>query len=174
MEVAQHLRGNNVGRPWGFILTQRLRSVVLLTVLTVAIITLGILVFKHLLGNRPAPSRLASGPSLWVGVPVDERRYYLDDLLGQPWKRNYVIPDLTKSKFSGLNKSQVLSLLGPPHSMHASSDYLSYKLGDLGEDKDVLDSVIEAVTPGAVSSMDYLIVSFDPQSGVVSEVRISS
>ena len=156
------------------LLTRKPWSLVILTVVAVAVVALLILVLTRPSGSQSVPSRLASGPSLWVGVPVEERKYCLDDLLGQHWERNYVIPDLTKTKLNGLNKAQVLRFLGPTPGMQDASDELWYKLGDLREDKDVLDSAIEAITPGAVSGMDYLMILFDSQSGLVSEVRIAS
>jgi hypothetical protein len=143
-------------------------------VLAAVVVATIVVVLNHTSGSKPMPSRLASGPSLWVGVPIEERRYYLDDLLGQHWEPNYVIPDLTKTKLHGLTKAQVILLLGPPVDMHAASDFLSYYLGDLRDDKSLIDSIIEAISPGAASSLDCLSISFDPRTGLVSDVRITS
>ena len=119
--------------------------------------------------NRPHGGiHLRTEAPLWEGIPIEQRRHYLDDLLRQPWKRNSKISDISKTRLNGLNKQEVLALLGPtqddnlPHS-------LGYKLGDLENE----GSLSNKLVPG-FATMDVLVIDFDPETGLVTEIIITN
>jgi len=52
--------------------------------------------------------------------------------------------------------------------------YIAYALGDLDGSKTLLEMIVEMITPGATTTRHYLNVYFDPTTGKVSKIAITS
>ena len=109
----------------------------------------------------------------WKHSPPQSRHKHLDQVLGPNWSLNpdKRIKNIKSTALSGLNKREVIELLGEPD--HTTHEAIIYEVGYV-EQPSIDKRMLGEIVPGLGVQQDSLITYFSHDNGIVDLISLSN